>query len=44
MAKNAAATAALAKLNFGLKEAYLDGYKKSHVLPEDQERADYFGR
>ncbi|XP_063906767.1 double-stranded RNA-specific editase 1 [Zophobas morio] len=44
VAKNAAATAALAKLNFGLKEAYLDGYKKSHVLPEDQERADYFGR
>jgi hypothetical protein len=43
-AKTAAATAALAKLNFNLKDLSLDGCKKSSVLVEEQERADYIGR
>ncbi|XP_044261787.1 double-stranded RNA-specific editase Adar [Tribolium madens] len=40
-AKNAAATAALAKLNLNTS---LNGNKKSSVLVEEQEKADYIGR
>ncbi|RZC38737.1 double-stranded RNA-specific editase Adar [Asbolus verrucosus] len=42
LAKNAAATAALAKLNFNLNDVKVD--KRPNVLAEEQERADYVGR